>query len=521
MGQVESVVCLAQDSPLALAARLGQDGCSSLAGDRRVDLGQFLTPMAVASGLASLFESADGEVRLLDPGAGVGTLTAAFVTDVLGRRCKPVRLHLTVWEAEVGFIRKLKRVLGGCVELGQAAGVPTSYTLNHGNFLRDAAELLEAGDLFGALRREEAFSHVIMNPPYRKIAADSESRLLLRRAGLETSNLYTGFLWLAARLLKQGGQMVAITPRSFCNGPYFRPFHEQFFHLMALRHLHVVDRRNAVFAGDDVLQENVVMHARRSSGERTSVTLSSSEDLPGQSTRLRTVPYSTVIGPTDPNFVVHLALEVGDDQVREAVEGLPQTLEGLGIEVSTGRVVDFRARTFLRQDPELGTMPLIYPTHFNGGVVHWPRLASRKPNALALTPDTEDLLVPAGVYVLVKRFTSKEERKRVVATVFRPEGALAAYRSVGFENHLNYFHQRGQGLNSAIAHGLAIYLNSTTVDRYFRQFSGHTQINAADLRCLRYPSREQLVHLAQQVASGGGQEAIDAAVVGVTRTSRP
>jgi adenine-specific DNA-methyltransferase len=36
------------------------------------------------------------------------------------------------------------------------------------------------------------------------------------------------------------------------------------------------------------------------------------------------------------------------------------------------------------------------------------------------------------------------------------------------------------------------YLNSQEVDDYFRVFSGHTQVNATDLRRLRYPTIEQL-----------------------------
>jgi adenine-specific DNA-methyltransferase len=39
---------------------------------------------------------------------------------------------------------------------------------------------------------------------------------------------------------------------------------------------------------------------------------------------------------------------------------------------------------------------------------------------------------------------------------------------------------------------LAAFLNSTVLDVYFRQFNGHTQVNATDLRNLRYPSRSQL-----------------------------
>jgi adenine-specific DNA-methyltransferase len=131
------------------------------------------------------------------------------------------------------------------------------------------------------------------------------------------------------------------------------------------------------------------------------------------------------------------------------------------------------------------------------------------------------LLVPNGVYVLVKRFTAKEERRRVVATVFRPEGNLAGFSSVGFENHLNYFHRKGLPLEGALAEGLALYLNSTVVDSYFRQFSGHTQVNATDLRSLRYPSREQLCRLAASVGTVARDQAItDAAVDAMIRTSR-
>jgi adenine-specific DNA-methyltransferase len=47
--------------------------------------------------------------------------------------------------------------------------------------------------------------------------------------------------------------------------------------------------------------------------------------------------------------------------------------------------------------------------------------------------------------------------------------------------------------------GLAAFLNSTLVDSYFRQFSGHTQVNAMDLRSLRYPACDQLLELGRRI----------------------
>jgi adenine-specific DNA-methyltransferase len=511
----------APSSALALAARLGREACAALRTQYRSEMGQFLTPPSLAALLAGMFGAVEGDVRLLDPGAGAGALTAAFVEEALRRERTPASLHLTAWEAEPKFTGRLAQVLERCVEAGRAAGVPTAYVLKHGDMLNETAAWLDEDDLFGVAAQKARFTHAIINPPYRKINTDSGARRLLRRTGLETTNLYTGFLWLAARLLQPEGQMVAITPRSFCNGPYFLPFRARFFGLMALQRLHVFDRRDALFAGDEVLQENIILCARRSAGRGTPVMLSSSDGLPAVGTRTRIVPYSHVVDPADRRLVVHLALEPADDAVRRAVMGMPASLGDLAIEVSTGRVVDFRARNFLRTEPGQHTAPLIYPRHFNGGCVHWPCPGSRKPNALLVAPDTLELLVPNGVYVLVKRFTAKEERKRVVATVFRPEGALAPFTLVGFENHVNYFHGKGRALDAKLAEGLAIYLNSTLVDSYFRQFSGHTQVNATDLRSLRYPSKAQLSGLASSTdGQSRDQTAMDAAVRAMLRTSR-
>jgi adenine-specific DNA-methyltransferase len=190
------------------------------------------------------------------------------------------------------------------------------------------------------------------------------------------------------------------------------------------------------------------------------------------------------------------------------MNGLHSSLVSLGISVSTGRVVDFRLKNSLRQIPGEGTAPLLYACHFNGGVIHWPRIGSRKPNAIVDNSETRSWLVPSGVYLLTKRFTSKEERRRLVACLFDPDEVKAKW--VGFENHLNYFHVDGHGLDRRLAIGLYAFLNSTMVDQYFRRFSGHTQVNATDLRKLAYPDRATLQKMGEGLrALNLPQEEID------------
>ena len=152
--------------------------------------------------------------------------------------------------------------------------------------------------------------------------------------------------------------------------------------------------------------------------------------------------------------------------------------------------MDFRLKDAIRKEPESGTVPLVYPCHFNGGTVHWPKPKGRKPNAILDNDETRAWLVPSGVYLLTKRFTSKEEGRRLVACLFDPN--LVKADRIGFENHLNYFHANGHGLERSLAVGLYAFLNSTVDDQYFRRFSGHTQVNATDLRILAYPGRDTL-----------------------------
>jgi adenine-specific DNA-methyltransferase len=131
----------------------------------------------------------------------------------------------------------------------------------------------------------------------------------------------------------------------------------------------------------------------------------------------------------------------------------------------------------------------------DSGFVRWPKLEGRKPNAIVKSQQTESLLLPLGHYVVVRRFSAKEERRRVVAAIFDPDRLPEVITCVGFENHLNVYHSDSTGLPPELAKGLASYLNSTLVDTYFRLFNGHTQVNANDLRVLRYPSLDKLTLL--------------------------
>ena len=458
--------------------------------ERRGKLGQFMTPEGVAAKMAAMFGPLPDEVRLLDAGAGIGALTAAFVSEALSRPRPPRAISVTAFEVDPQMAAHLRDTLEHCRATCVARAVRFDAEVIEDDYILHSAE-----PLLGAGRR---FNCSILNPPYAKLGTTSHWRLALRSLGIETVNLYSAFVALAVNQLTEGGELVAITPRSFCNGPYYEPFRVHLLTHTELVRLYVFESRKKAFKDDAVLQENVIFQVRKGDEQPATVRLETDGGLS------REVPFGEVVRPGDPHRFIRLTVSVEDALLAGKVQALPCRLADLGIKVSTGRVVDFRAREHLRKDPVDDGVPLIHPAHLRDGGVRWPIAEFKKHNALARNAQTEGLLIPAGRYVLTKRFSSKEERRRLVASLYDAESP------VGVENHLNYFHDSGGGLASDLAAGLAVFLNSTAVDDYFRQFSGHTQVNATDLRNLHYPDRAALERLGRLAPSA--QAEIDAAV---------
>ena len=330
---------------------------------RRAELGQFFTPAGVARFMASMLQAREmpADCKVLDPGGGGGVLTAAAVAELCGRpeRSRPAALHATVWELDARFAGDLDRTFERCQAVCAKAGVAFRGEHRRGNFVLDAAAWADDRNLLDPERRPR-FHVAIMNPPYRKLRTDSAERARLSAAGIETSNLYSAFVWLALKLLAAGGELVAITPRSFMNGPYFRPFRQALSRELAFRRIHVYDARDAAFADDGVLQENVIFHGIRGAGP-DAIRITTSFGPTDDGLLERTVEAADLMLPHDPERVLHIVPDETDAKIAASMRRLPHTLAGLGVLVSTGRVVGFRAKDRLRAHAAPGDAPLILP----------------------------------------------------------------------------------------------------------------------------------------------------------------
>jgi adenine-specific DNA-methyltransferase len=444
-------------------------------GENRSRLGQFFTPSEVAGLLAGMVQPSR-TWRLLDPGAGVGSLTAALVCRWLLETERP-GMEVIAYELDAQVTPGLRETLDEAVSLASRFERTLTPVIRQTDFVLEPPEQGES-------------NVVLMNPPYRKLSMRSAEAIALRGGAepVRAANLYAAFLVRAIRALPDDGQLVAITPRSFANGPYFRDLRVELLKRASFDRIHAFTTRDRVFSDADVLQENMIfsMKAGASPGE---VALASSPDALSPAA-VRRCDHAQIVHPGDDARFIRLPVDQAAVECAEEMLAMPAVLSDLDIAVSTGRVVDFRTREHLRASPQVGSVPLVYPQNIRTGSVKWP-LTGRKPQGLIFTEETSSLLLPNEHYVLVKRFTSREEPRRVVAAVSSPSD-YPGENFVAFENHLNVFHRKGRGLDRALAEGLAAYLNSNLVDAFVRQFNGHTQINATDLREIRYPSAATL-----------------------------
>ncbi len=475
---------------------------------KKAKLGQFLTPERTARFMAGLFNSTpDKWCRLLDPGAGIGSLSCAFFERCLSGELHFEKIEAAAFELDNTLCDELNRSLSLYAEpLG------LEFEISCCDFIASAVSLIRAG--------RSNYTHAILNPPYKKIGSLSPERLLLREVGIETVNLYSGFMALVIGLMAPGGQVVAIIPRSFCNGPYYRSFRELLLKKSAIHRIHLFKSRSRAFRDDAVLQENVILFLERG-GQQGDVVVSTSEDDEFRDMAVHTYPFDRIVLGGDLQRFIHVPTSTERSPI-ELYATMEHSLESINLKVSTGPVVDFRLKEHLRNTPTSGTIPLLYPAHFCGQRIVWPRPNIKKPNAIERNVATERWLYPNGFYCVVRRFSSKEEKRRIVASVVQPD-TFGGVDVLGFENHLNVFHNDRRGLSEPLARGLAMFLNSTAVDCRFRRFSGHTQVNATDLRTMTYPSREQLIELGEwmmTLRADPTQAMIDAQLERVTACQR-
>jgi adenine-specific DNA-methyltransferase len=454
--------------------------------DARKKKGQYFTPPEVCEFMASLLSlPCVGDFRLLDPGAGAGALTAA-VCDRFSLIPGSRHLEIHLFENDAEVLPFLRETMSRCADGLRKKGHSLVYEVHAKDFILDAAAtVFGPPSLFEDPSTWNEFDAVVMNPPYFKLGKASPYARVMEDVVHGQPNIYAFFLAAAAQMLRPDGQLVAITPRSFCNGLYFRGFRRWFFDKMALDRIHLFESRTEAFR--DVLQESLITASHRKGRSSPTVAVSTSFGLNLAAAEPAILATSAVIDDSCGHANIRIPAGVEDRAITEVVESWPTRFPEHGLRISTGPVVMFRATEFLLADANgSDTAPLLSVFNVKPFLTEWPLIHKKHPSAFKVCPESERLLLPAQNYVLLRRFSAKEESRRLTASYLL--GSELSRPFVALENHLNYVYHFERELTLDETYGLTALFNSALLDRYFRTISGNTQVNATEIRSMKFPA---------------------------------
>lgn len=273
--------------------------------------------------------------------------------------------------------------------------------------------------------------------------------------------------------------MVYIIPRSWTSGAYFKAFHQKFLDEGVIEHIHLFISRDKVFDNESVLQETIIIKVRKTSEIPDFITITSSENSCFSEITTFKAPYTTVVSGKD--RYVYLVTSQAEVETLNRLNKLKDTLPSLGLKMKTGLTVDFRNRELLRNEAEEQAVPLFYPQHIRNGKVMFP---VGKENEYIVTQQ-QGLLQKNANYLFVKRFTTKEEHRRLQCGVYIAR-KHTGYDRISTQNKINFIDGL-KGLSECVVYGLYVLFNSTLYDSYYRILNGSTQVNSTEVNSMPMP----------------------------------
>lgn len=479
----------------SFAVKLQEQYEAITSADTRKDMGHFGTPAVIAEFMTTMFTNIPkGNIRLLDPGAGIGILTAA-VCDRIAQLDTPTKVEVILYENESGLIPLLEQTMSVAKQVLSMHGHELQFTICENDFVLSNAPL--ESDLIDTNDSSETFDLVIMNPPYFKLRKDSEQAKAMSHIIHGQPNIYALFMAIGAQLLSKGGEIVAITPRSYCNGLYFRDFRQWFFDRITPFHIHIFESRKHAFQENGVLQEQIIFAGMRDKcTDDVTITASKGRDI--QNSERHDVPIHRVIDDSTNNKIIRISSNALDQRITDIIDSWPTRFKDIGLSISTGPVVTFRAREYLLdKENEIDSVPLLLSHNVKPFLTLWPSKNTKKDRYFKVCDGSMSLLLPVKNYLILKRFTTKEEKRRIVAGILLADDY--PFADLALENHLNYVYKSNEELSKAEAYGLAALFNSALLDRYFRTINGNTQVNATEMRTLPLPQLEDIRIIGEKV----------------------
>lgn len=452
---------------------------------KRKKIGQFFTSKETAEYMANMFDVSKlpRTIHLLDPGAGTGILTAAFL-DNLEKKDGEWDINITCYENNSDVLPVLKSNLD---YIQKHTHLSIKYEIKNEDYLISQRDDFSGG-FFGDCRSFK-YDAIIGNPPYLRIPRNDPAAVGMSEVVHGAPNLYFLFVAMSLFNLKNNQEMVYIIPRSWTSGEYFKAFRKYILEVGKLEQIHLFVSRDKVFNQEKVLQETLILKLIKTNNTPQYINITSSqsnEDFKYLSSI--EVKYDSVV--SGENYYVLLPTTKEEVEIIDEINIYRRGLPDIGYKMRTGIVVDFRQKQELREGPGNHIVPLFYSQHIrNGRVEHF----SSGKNFEWITDYKDSLIQPNTNYVFCKRFTSKEEPRRLQCGIYLSKD-YPEYQYIGTQNKINYIGSiNGKPLTLEEVYGIYVLFNSTLFDKYYRILNGSTQVNSTEINNIPVPNRENIL----------------------------
>lgn len=491
--------------------------------------GQFLTPAPVARFMARQLGPICSGDRILDPAIGSGVLICALIEKLIEEK-QTCEIWLDGYEIDPALCQVAREVLEQAARRAAKHDIILHVSIYEEDFILKNKSTFQPYLLLAEKSNQidltTTYNHIIANPPYFKLNSNDPRVKAVAGQVKGHTNIYTLFLALALKSLVPQGKACFIVPRSFCSGVYFASFRQNFINDALPLSIHLFDSRQNTFQDAAVLQENIIFtfsrYSRTSKLENSPryVDISTSKDIHDlkNSSFGRQITLEQFLGKRHGTLFFRLPTNELDEEIVNTVDKWAGSLKQYGLEVSTGPVVAFRAKNWLTNNDAVAqkqAVPLLWMHNVTRQNIKWPVTNGNKPQGISLSSDARSLLVPVTNYVLLRRFSAKEEPRRLIAAPFLAE--QFDYQWVGLENHLNYIYKRRGALEPVEVLGLSAFFNSAIIDRYFRIVNGNTQVNATELRALPLPPLKLIKQIGLEISQKNKADDLEPIVFSILR----
>lgn len=364
--------------------------------------------------------------------------------------------------------------------------IPLDYVIKEENYITSQSDDFNSTILVN--KSPIKYDWVIGNPPYKKIAKDSAEATSMPAVCYGAPNFYFLFTAMGLFNLEKNGEQVYIIPRSWTSGAYFKSFREYLLNVGTLKHIHLFVSRDKVFEKESVLQETIIIKVDKS-GIRNKIKMTSSaSNSDFENITTLEVPYEAIVFGAEK--YVYLVTSPVELQVLKVMGKWKDTLPSLKLKMKTGLTVDFRSKEYLRNEPNENAVPLLYPQHIKDGKVVFPIQKEYE----YITTEKSGLIQKNKNYLLVKRFTSKEEKRRLQCAIYLSKD-LPEYEKISTQNKVNFIDGLTEEMSVELVYGLYVLFNSTIYDLYYRILNGSTQVNSTEVNAMPVPPMDDIIDL--------------------------